>query len=785
MAMQHSLRLYSIIGCFLFVVGVDANQALVVSPFSEEERTWITQHPVIRVGALRDLSPIEYMEDGVLKGLSAEYLDFIRRKTGLTFAFNATDSPQERIDLLLSNQIDLISAVRVNGPMGSDPRLINTSAYLKSTAVVITRIGQPPILDTDRLNHLTVTLPYLDQYREAILSKAPDAQLIVGGRALTMLQQVANGQADAAVATEAYLLPFLFREFQGQLQISGVLTDMASEIGMSTRKNEVLLRSIIQKILSSVSSDEIRQLHGSWLHQHATPVFPFSEIVEHYPHEVVLALLIVALLSAVVFQSHRSRQRAERNEQEKAMFLAVMSHEIRSPMNVILSAVELLVDTPMNIQQKKYTRLASDGAKSLLTLLDNVLDISKLEAGQVKLEYEPVDVAMLIRKTVDLYSQRAKERHISLTVDGDLSPPLLMLDEARLGQVLHNLLSNAIKFTEYGSVEVNFSLSSAPAARCVQLCISVTDTGIGISKDAQERLFRPYAQVTRTYMRSGGTGLGLTICRDLLKLMKGTILLNSEPGQGTQIEFTVPAEVAPLAAPVAEIHYPVTKEQDRSLRILVVEDISSNQVVLQAQLEGFGCSPVIARDGAQALAYFKQGIYDMVLMDCDLPDRDGYSLAILFRILEQNAKQARCPIIAISAYSDSNHVARCFASDMDGNLGKPVSLGKLQDTLELWCGVELTLCPQPFSNGETLTTTNIRDLLEQDLHSLLEAVLLRDTESARHFAHRLHGAALSLEWGPIARSAEDMENLLQTDIRWEDERYSSILRTIVHTFRTG
>ncbi|MDH1263154.1 ATP-binding protein [Pseudomonas sp. GD03944] len=754
---------------------------------TDEERAWITEHPVVRVGVMADVSPIEYMQDGTLKGLSSEYLDNLARKTGLTFTYVPATPIDERIDLLLNKQIDMISAVRLNSPVGEDPRLIHTSSYLNTTAVVVTRMQHPPIMEGQQLNGLTVTVPYPDRYREVMARKAPGAKLIVGSSAMGMLQQVDSGEVDAAIATEAYLLPFLYREFQGRLQISGVLADVASLVGMSTRRDDVILHGIIQKAFSSLSAEETRLIHASWLQQHVGQAFSISDLVARYPHEVVLITLVVLLLMALVYLTHRMRRRAERNEQEKTMFLAVMSHEIRSPMNAVLAAVELLRNTPLDKQQQHFADLANNGANSLLTLLNDVLDISKLDAGQVKLEFEPVNVAALVRNVVDLQCLRAREKHISLTVDGQADLPLLMLDEARLGQVLHNLISNAIKFTEVGGVEVSFSVTNGHSVKHKHLHIAVTDTGIGITEEAQARLFQPYVQAARMYKRSGGTGLGLAICRDLLKLMQGTISLSSEPGKGTRVALSLLAEVAPATAAPAEmpaVSGATHSGQVNNLRILVVEDTPANQAVLQAQIEGFGCTPVIARDGAQAIACFEQGVYDLVLMDCDLPDQDGYSLTTLFRIMEQDSEQTRCPIIAISASTDNKHITRCFDSGMDGILGKPISLGKLQDAIELWCGVTLTLLPMPFASQGPLGNAQIHDALEQDLHALLEAMVLRNADAARHAVHRLHGAALSIEWPEIAGPANTIEDLLRADTPLDAAAYTPALEVLVSHFRT-
>ncbi|WLH29944.1 ATP-binding protein [Pseudomonas canadensis] len=751
--------------------------------FTPDERAWIETHPVLRVAALENLSPIEYLEDGNLKGLSAEYLQFIALKTGLRLEFIPAHSIEDRIELMMSGKADLISTLRLNGPNGSDPRLLYTTHYLNTTAVVVTRTHHPPILASDQLNGMTVTLPYFDRYRDVVTARAPNAKLIIGGGAMAMLQQVADGTADAAVATEAYLMPYLYKEFQGQLQISGVLTDMVSKIGMSTRADQFVLHSIIQKVLDSMTLDEVRAIHASWIEDHATRNLALSEITDHYPHEVGLAAVVLLLLLGVTYQTHRMRQRAERNEREKAMFLAVMSHEIRSPMNAVLAAVELLHNTPLDKQQQHFVGLAGSGAQSLLTLLDDVLDLSKLDAGQLKLELEPVNLASLVQNVTDLHSLRARERHLSISVVGESQVPALMLDGTRLGQVLHNLLSNAIKFTETGGIEVSYLITDTSTSGLKHIRIAVSDTGIGICPEAQQRLFQPYSQAARSYRRSGGTGLGLVICRDLLKLMKGGVTLESEVGKGTRMEISLVAEVAPAMAVEAPVS-PPGFASTRNLRILVVEDTPANQAVLQAQIEGFGCTAIIARDGTQAMDCFEQSSYDLILMDCDLPDQDGYSVTRLFRMIERDAEQPPCPIVAISASSDNEHISRCFDAGMDGILGKPISLGKLQDTIELWCNVSLTLVPRPFTDHVLMADPRIVEALEQDLLALLEAITLHQLEPARHAAHRLHGAALSIEWPGVACEADALEALLKAATPWQEPAYATALQGLIRALRS-
>lgn len=754
-----------------------------------EERAWIADNPELRVSVLQGLEPIEYLEDGQVQGLSAEFLEAITKRTGLRFTFKGASTSQERVDMLQRREVDLISAMRTNGEVAAAPGLLHTTPYHVSAGIVISAVNRPFIFEAEQLNGMTVTLPYLSRYAAEVRRQAPSANLIVGGPARTMLQQVLDGTADAAVGTEAYLVPYLYREFQGQLQISGVLVGMTTEIGMTVRSDQYLLNSILEKALGSITPGELREIHEDWLGRHMKEVPTLGALTEHYPHELALVGIVLLLLTIVAVQMYRMRQRAERNEREKTMFLAMMSHEIRSPMNSVLAAVELLRNTPLGEQQRHYANLANNGAQSLLALIDDVLDITKLEAGQLRLEVDPVDLRTLIRDTVELHQLRARERHLSLTCAGPDDLPLLMLDDARLGQVLHNLISNAIKFTEAGEVTVRYAIGESQVPHHVALRISVSDTGIGISEEAQTRLFLPYAQVARTYKRSGGTGLGLVICRDLITLMRGTITMKSELGKGTTFEIELPALLAPTGATALRKQDRVIRHDrpDSGLRVLVVEDTPANQAVLQAQLESFGCTAVIAQNGEEAIDCFSQGTYQLVLMDCDLPDTDGFALTAEFRRMADEAGQPHCPIIAISASTGSQHEARCFDAGMDGILPKPIRMGKLQDAIELWCGVELEQLPSGKMNamGSALNSKQIVDSLRQDLQAILESSALRDAENTLRAAHRLRGGALAVEWPEVASAAETIETILRPGPQWASPDWHDALHRLSQAFASA
>ncbi|MDD2047802.1 ATP-binding protein [Pseudomonas putida] len=748
-----------------------------------QERDWIAAHPLLRVGVFDKLVPFEYLNGKELRGLSSKYLRMIGLRTGLRFELvTTTTSRSARKDLLINGEIDLLSTRRRAAAIADDVGLAYTTRYNNSSTVLVSRFGDQPIVELGQMAGKTLVILARDEYSAFLRNQAPGVTIIIAENAVDMMVMVQEGQADAAVASEWLLIPYLSRQFQGVLQVSGVIPALHTGVSMAVRDDQALLLSILEKALASITADERKAIFDDWFADMNLDIPPLTTIAEHYDGELWMLLSVVLLLLALVWQSRQQRRRAMQNEQEKAMFLAVMSHEIRSPMNAVLAAVELLEHTPLDEQQRHFTGLANNGATTLLRLVDDVLDISRMDAGQLKLSLEPIDVPGLVQREIDSYQLHADEKGLVLTFSGERAIAPLMLDDLRVAQIVRNLISNAIKFTDAGRVEVQLQLLEGPTATTRQLLMRIVDSGIGLSPQALQSLFRPYARSRNAFKRTGGTGLGLVVCRRLVKLMRGKLTLSSTQGVGTTVEVVLPVELAATQdlPGATEAQQPVTADTSAvsGLRVLVVEDTQANRHVLRAQIEGFGCEVLLAEDAAQGLAVFSQQPVNLVLMDCDLPDQDGYSLAAEFRELEQSLERTYCPIIAISALTGNEHLERCFDAGMDGVLSKPIRLAKLQEVIELWC--DLPLVPQ----GQGLTPqvmelSAVHEELRADLSHLLEAVALGDQTRAVHAAHRLHGAALALSWTDLAAAAATLEQTVRFQTDWRNAETATYLRMLV------
>jgi len=442
------------------------------------------------------------------------------------------------------------------------------------------------------------------------------------------------------------------------------------------------------------------------------------EGLRHFLVERKLAIEIneedrgVLSLSALLFTDTTREERAREALQAaqdranhlsflKSAFLANMSHEIRTPMNGILGMVQLLQNTRKDPEQQRYLDIIQRSGDLMMTLINDILDLSKIEAGQTEVEKVPFDLTAVVEGVVDLLRPRAHEKSIGISAVFLSPPPRWYLgDSFRLRQVILNIVGNAIKFTSQGQVTLTVECGD-PAQKSSSVVISVADTGVGIPEKELGQVFEKFHQADpSTTRKHGGTGLGLAISRELVSLMGGTISLSSKVGEGSTFTVTLPLTRANQPSPARATRDLIAASvaQNRSAgqgrRILVAEDDLTNQIVTREILKTRGFTVEIAPTGLHALELLAAQPFDLILMDCHMPDLDGFQTTQRIRAAEQSSGH-HIPIVALTASALSEDRQRCLDAGMDDYISKPIKMQILWDVLRKWnC-----LPPEPAQNA--------------------------------------------------------------------------------------
>ena len=625
--------------------------------------------------------PFESIEDGQHIGFAADYMDIFSKRIDTPITLVVTESWSESLARVKNRECDILSLAAMTP--SREEYLDFTSPYVTVPAVVATKSGVPFVDNLEQI--LEKKLGVVKDYylMELLTAKYPDINLIEVQSINDGLEKVEQGDIFGYIDNSIVINYEIQNNYLGTLVISGKF-DHEYQLRVATRNDEPLLHDIFEEAVLSVADATRQNLLNEWGN------ISYRDRVDYSLLWKILFPALIILITSLYWNGKLSRlnkqltiekERAVKATESKSEFLSNMSHEIRTPMNGIIGMVHLAMESTSPDESRQYLSNIRYSANALLTIINDILDLSKIEAGKLEVEENDFDLGELIGQVSTLMGLSAKEKGLDFDIVYNKEMPLALHgDSLRISQVLINLINNSIKFTEHGFVQVAISNKGD------RYLFAVQDSGIGISDEEIGKLFQVFTQADGSTTRKyGGTGLGLAISKQLVELMNGRIFCESEPSHGSTFSFEIPLQMA--HQPMSKKHHEIEKQHETisgtgktlaGSRILLAEDNKINQMIVTGLLKKSGIRITVTSNGQEAVDEFTAhpDRYQMILMDIKMPVMDGIEATEKIRLLNQ-----AIPIIAITANAMQEDRDQTKKAGFNEHLSKPIEVDELNAVL--------------------------------------------------------------------------------------------------------
>lgn len=627
---------------------------------TQEEQNWIKKHPIVRVQTSFNHPPFLYEDNGAKIGMVIDYFELLHKKTGVKFYYVDTKDWEKNIDLIMKKKAcDVIPALVESHRR--DKYMIFTNPYLQFPIVIFTR-RDDFVSKIDDLKSDTVAIVDGSILEEEILQKHPDIKILTVNTALEGLSTVASGKARAYIGNLA-VAAFLIEENNlKNIKVAAPSPIKNAEASIGVRNDWPELVSILNKGLDSITREEHLKIRRKWLILHYKMGLSLKKIlIWLIPALIIIFTIVVVILrwnrklanevirrEAIEVDLKNAKKKAEELNKMKSEFIANISHEIRTPMNSILGFSELLDECISEPEYKKYIKAIRSSGKGLLNLINDILDLSKLEHSNFEMMHNPFNINSLFNDIETLFSAQIQSKGLNWDVSiSDTVPNIIVLDEYRLRQVLINLIGNSIKFTEHGTISLH-AKSKENDNDTIELIIVVRDTGTGIPQDKLETIFEPFEQIDdKQTTKHQGTGLGLCISLKLITLMNGQIKVDSKIGEGSTFTIVLHnVEKSSYSALKEETILTIPPVRFSGSNIFVVDDNNSNLTLIKQYLHGTGATIHTISSGKECIE--KIPIYKprLILMDEKMPELSGSDTA---KVIRSKPEYDNIIIIALTA----------------------------------------------------------------------------------------------------------------------------------------